>query len=403
MKEKIEFFSRIGATGNGGITRYSLSPEAHQARDEFVRRMKAIGAQIETDDLANIYATLPGSEPGLKRFAMGSHVDSVKCGGNYDGILGVMGAMSVLETIAKNNIPHRHPLTAIVWTNEEGSEFTPSMIGSGVVTGQFKKDDMMKVRSMLDPEKTFGDALKASPYLGEEKNRLTPERYQGEIELHIEQGPILENAGNEIGVVVCVLGMINYRIRFHGQACHAGTFPMDMRHDALHAAARVLCEIHERIDDLERPELVYTTGEIFCHPNVHTVVPDDVEFSIDSRHEDPKVLEEVLKIIKSYDGKEIVGCECEVKEDWCRDTVYFDRHLVDCVQESVSGLGFKNQKINSGAGHDSQYVAHIIPTAMVFVPSVKGLSHCEEEYTPAEQCADGASVLLNAILKADKD
>lgn len=402
MEEKISTFSKIGATGNGGITRYSLSPEAHQARDLFVSRMKAIGAEIETDDLANIYATLPGSEPGLKRIAMGSHVDSVKCGGNYDGILGVMGAMEVLETIAKNNIPHRHPITAVVWTNEEGSEFTPSMIGSGVVTGQFEKDAMMKVVSMVDGTTTFGEALSRSPYLGKEENRLSPDKYQAMIELHIEQGPILEDAGKDIGVVVCVLGMINYRIRFTGQATHAGTTPMPKRRDALYAAAETLCELHKKIDALNQPDLVYTTGEIVCHPCVHTVVPDMVEFSIDSRHENPEVLEKVLDIIMDYNGKEVKGCSCQVEKAWCRDTVYFDKELVECVQKSVDALGISNQRINSGAGHDSQYVAHVIPTTMVFVPSVGGHSHCEIEYTPAEQCTAGASVLLNAVLLADE-
>lgn len=402
MEDKINTFSKFGDAGHGGITRYSLSPEANMARDEFVKRMTAIGAEIETDDMANMYATIPGSEPGLKRIVMASHCDSVKNGGNYDGILGVMGAMEVLETVVAENIPHRHPLTAMIWTNEEGSLYPPAMMSSGVICGKFDKDTMLASKSVLDKTTTFGEALDKSPYKGDIKNRLNPNDYMTMFELHIEQGPILEDAGNDIGVVTCVLGMFNYRIKFYGQSDHAGTTPMHKRQDALHAAALALCYLHEEIDKLNRPELVYTTGEIVCHPCVHTVIPDLIDFSIDVRHEDPKVLEQVLAIVQSLPEKEWAKCKCEVVKAWARDTVYFDKELVGFVKESAEELGIKNQLINSGAGHDAQYVSYMMPTTMIFVPSKDGHSHCEPEYTSPEQCTAGASVMLNALLKADK-
>ncbi len=411
MEDKIKTFAQYGATGNGGITRYALSPEANQARGEFVKRMEAIGAIIETDDLANMYATLEGTEPGLKRIVMGSHVDSVKNGGNYDGILGVMTGMEVLETIAENNIPHRHPITVMIWTNEEGSLYPPALMVSGVVcndvlpadiAGKYKMEDMLKSKSVLDKTKTFKDALDASPYKGEKKNRLNPDDYMAMFELHVEQGPILEDAKNDIGVVTCVLGMFNYRIRFFGQADHAGTTPMHKRQDALYAAAKGLCYLHEEIDKLGRPELVYTTGEIVCHPCVHTVIPDMIDFSIDVRHEDPEVRQKVLDIVKSLDGKEIERCRCEVELAWARDTVYFDEELVGFVKDSADELGISNQYINSGAGHDAQFASYMMPTTMIFVPSKDGHSHCEPEYTSVEQCTAGASVMLNAVLKTDK-
>lgn len=411
MEDKIVTFSQFGATGNGGITRYSLSPEAHQARDEFVKRMEAIGATIECDDMANVYATIPGSEPGLKRIVMGSHVDSVRNGGNYDGILGVMTAMEVLETVVAEKIPHRHPLTAMIWTNEEGSLYPPAMMSSGVVCNdylpadigkKFKKENMLASKSVLDKTRTFGEALDASPYKGEEKNRLNPNDYMAMFELHIEQGPILEDAGKDLGVVTCVLGMFNYRVRFFGQSDHAGTTPMHKRQDALFAAAKALCYLHEEIDKLGRPELVYTTGEILCHPCVHTVIPDMVDFSIDVRHEDPEVRKQVLDIVKSLDGQTIARCRCEVELAWQRDTVYFDKELVGFVKESADELGISNQYINSGAGHDAQFASYMMPTTMIFVPSKDGHSHCEPEFSTVEQCTAGASVMLNAVLKADK-
>ncbi|HYE67677.1 MAG TPA: Zn-dependent hydrolase [Anaerovoracaceae bacterium] len=402
MEDKINTFSKFGDAGHGGITRYSLSPEANMARDEFVKRMTAIGAEIETDDMANMYATIPGSEPGLKRIVMASHCDSVKNGGNYDGILGVMGAMEVLETVVAENIPHRHPLTAMIWTNEEGSLYPPAMMSSGVICGKFDKDTMLASKSVLDKTTTFGEALDKSPYKGDIKNRLNPNDYMTMFELHIEQGPILEDAGNDIGVVTCVLGMFNYRIKFYGQSDHAGTTPMHKRQDALFAAAQALCYLHEEIDKLGRPELVYTTGEIVCHPCVHTVIPDMIDFSIDVRHEDPKVLEQVLAIVRSLPEKEWAKCKCEVVKAWARDTVYFDKELVSFVKESADELGTKNQLINSGAGHDAQYVSYMMPTTMIFVASKDGHSHCEPEYTSPEQCTAGASVMLNAVLKVDK-
>ena len=199
MIDKIAAFSKFGDAGRGGITRFSLSPEDHLARNEFATGMEKIGAAIECDDMANIYATLPGSDPAAKRIAMASHSDSVQNGGNYDGILGVISAMEVLETIASEKIPHRHPLTAMIWTNEEGSLFPPAMMSSGVITGRFDKEKMLASKSRLDPGITFGAVLEASPWMGAATNRLSAEKYEAMFELHIEQGPILEEAGAEIG------------------------------------------------------------------------------------------------------------------------------------------------------------------------------------------------------------
>lgn len=412
MTDKIKTFSKYGDAGHGGITRYSLSPEAIMARKEFEKRMKAIGAIIEVDDVANMYATLPGTDPTAKRIVMGSHCDSVKNGGNYDGILGVMSAMEVLETVAAEKIPHKHPLTAMIWTNEEGSLYPPAMMASGIVCydylpedirQKFKYEDMLASKSILDPTKTFGMALDASGYKGSKEFRLTPEKYLYMFETHIEQGPILEDNDKEIGVVDCVLGMFNYRIKFYGQTTHAGTFPMPKRKDAFFAASKALCYLHEEIDKLGYPELVYTTGEVVCHPDVHTCVPDFFEFSFDSRHEKPEVLDKVLSIVKSLENMSFAGCTCKVEKAWNRDTVYWDKKLVSYVKEAAEEIGVSHQYIHSGAGHDAQFVSYVIPTTMIFVQSKDGLSHCEPEYSKPEHCTDGATVMLNAVLKADKD
>ena len=412
MKDKIKTFSAFGDAGHGGITRYSLSEAAIMARNEFKKRMEKIGAKIETDDLGDIYATLEGSDPDAKRIVMGSHVDSVKNGGNYDGIIGVMSAMEVLETVAEKKIPHKHPLTAMIWTNEEGSLYPPAMMCSGIVCNdylpedigaKFRFEDMMNSKSILDQTKTFGEALDKSGFKGDKKYRLSPDRYQYMFETHIEQGPILEDAGCDIGVVDCVLGMFNYRVKFYGQTVHAGTFPMPKRRDAFYAAAQALCYMHDEIDKLGIKDLVYTTGEVVCHPCVHTCVPDYFDFSVDARHEDPDLLAKVLEVVMSLADRQWAKCRCEVVKAWNRDTVYWDKKLVGYVEESATEAGVSHMRIHSGAGHDAQFASYMLPTTMIFVQSKDGLSHCEPEYSSPEHCTEGATVMLGAVLKADKD
>lgn len=410
--DKIKIFSTYGDAGHGGITRYSLSPEAIQARKEFIKRMEDIGAKIEIDDVANLYATIPGSDSTKKRIVMASHIDSVKNGGNYDGILGVISAMEILETIVAEDIPHVHPITAMVWTNEEGSLYPPAMMCSGIVCydylpktikEKFRKEDKFATKDVLTGKTTFGQALENSGFKGDKANRLSPEKYSNMFELHIEQGPILEDAGNDVGVVDCVLGMFNYRVKFYGQTTHAGTFPMQKRKDAFFAAAQAIVYLHNEIDKLGYPELVYTTGEVDCHPCVHTCVPDYFDFCIDVRHEDPKVLDRVLAIVLSCANREWSGCTCNVEKAWNRDTVYWDKKLVSYVKEAAEESGISHQIIHSGAGHDAQFASYMLPTTMIFVQSKDGLSHCEPEYSSSDQCTDGATVMLNAVLKSDKD
>ncbi len=399
MKDKIATFSKFGDTGHGGVTRFSLSPEALAARAEFKKRMEAIGADVVTDDMANMYATLPGTEK-RKAIVSGSHLDSVRQGGNYDGVLGVMSAMEALETIVKEKIPHRHPLTAIVWTNEEGARFEPAMMSSGVICGKFTKEKMLASVAKDIPGYTFGEALEKSGFVGEQKNRLSPDKQCALIELHIEQGPVLEAEGYDIGAVDGVCGMVNYEFTFVGQADHAGTTPMKYRKDALYAAVKVIQYLHDELDKLD-PALVYTTGKISAHPNIHTIIPDEVKFTLDARHYDPDVIRQVLALINSLPG-EIVGCKVSYAEAWARKSVAYDPLLVDTVEECAKAYGYPCRRIHSGPGHDAQFVADILPTSMIFVPSVEGHSHCELEFTPAEACAKGVDVLIQTLLALDQ-
>lgn len=400
MEDKIKTFSRFGDTGKGGITRFSLSDEALAARKEFMKRMEAIGASIVTDDMANIYATIAGTED-LPAIVSGSHMDSVRQGGNYDGILGVLTAMEVAETIVKEKIPHRHPITVIVWTNEEGARFEPAMMSSGVVCGKFNKETMLASQAKDIPGYTFGEALDKSGFKGKEENRLDPSKTKALVELHIEQGPVLEAEWIDIGVVEGVCGMINYEFTFTGQAGHAGTTPMKYRKDALYAAVRTIQYLHDELDQLDG-KLVYTTGKISAHPNIHTIIPDEVKFTLDARHQDSEVIKQVLAVIKKIPSV-VEQCEVSYEEAWARKTVSFTTELVDYVELSARECGYSNRRIYSGPGHDAQFAIDLVPTTMIFVPSVGGHSHCEIEYTPVESCLKGANVLLNTILHIDEN
>ena len=401
MEEKITAFGGFGDTGHGGITRFSLSPAAIQARNEIKLRMTRLGLDFKTDDFGDIYCTLPGTDPDAKVIMSGSHCDSVRQGGNYDGILGVLTAMEVIETIVTQKIPHRHPIQLVVWTNEEGALYEPAMMCSGIICGKFKKEEMFASVAKDGSGKTFGQALSESGFLGEEKNRIEPSKTEALVELHIEQGPVLENGGYDVGVVEGVVGMINYEFTFHGQADHAGTFPMPYRKDALFAASQALLFLHEEFDKIGDKELVYTPGKISCHPNIHTIIPDEVKFTLDVRHQNPEIIKKCVEIIKSM-PKEWANCTMSYKEAWARNTVTFHKEWVDDVENAAQKLGYKSHKMYSGAGHDAQYLSEIVPTTMIFVPSKGGHSHCELEYSPVEWCWKGANVLLNTILEIDK-
>ncbi|KPU45220.1 allantoate amidohydrolase [Oxobacter pfennigii] len=397
LEDKIKTFSKFGDTGKGGITRLSLSPAAIDARKEFCRRCQALGMDIKIDDMANIYATIPGEEE-LPCIMSGSHVDSVKQGGNYDGILGVLTALEAAETIITEKIPHRHPITVVIWTNEEGARFEPAMMSSGVITGKFDKDVMLASK---DTEGiTFKEALETSGYMGSEENRTSAEKCKALVELHIEQGPVLENEKIDIGVVEGVCGMVNYEFTFIGQADHAGTTPMKYRKDALYSAVKTIQYLHDELDKLDS-KLVYTTGKISAHPNIHTIIPDLVKFTLDARHQDPEVIKQVLDIIKAI-PEVVEKCEASYKEAWSRKTVRFNPELVSCIEKNAKEYGYTTKKMYSGPGHDAQYLADIIPTTMIFVPSERGHSHCEKEFTPIDNCLKGVNVLLQTILDIDK-
>lgn len=391
LKETIDEFAAFGRTDKTGVTRLSLSKEDIAARDYLIKGCKELGMEIKVDDVANIYATLPGSEdkPPL---VMGSHLDTVIKGGRFDGVLGVLAALEVARTLHDNHITPRIPFTIVDFTNEEGARFDPAMMCSGIISGMFQKEDMLKIKDTSGD--TFGAALESSGYKGSAENRLR--EATAYLEMHIEQGPVLENESLSIGIVEGVVGMINYEIEVTGESDHAGTTPMAMRKDALFAANDSIQLLRDKLNKLD-DELVYTMGRMNVSPNVHTVIPNKVIFTLEARHKDPEVIAQVVHTIVSL--PEILGdCTVTARRLWGRDTVVFDRTICDQLVNSSQMLGYSYKRMYSGAGHDAQYMASYLPTAMVFVPSVNGKSHCEEELTSYEDCAKGVNVMLDTVL-----
>ncbi|WP_040205182.1 Zn-dependent hydrolase [Neobacillus jeddahensis] len=393
LKQTLEQFADFGQTENNGVTRLSLSEEDCRVRDYFRTCCEELGLTVKVDDMGCMYATLEGIE-NKPPILIGSHLDSVKKGGRFDGVLGVLTGLEVVRTLVENKIKPQIPITLVNFTNEEGARFEPSMMASGVLSGKFEKAVMLQ---KVDADGvTFEEALKKSGYEGQIENRL--QEGTAFLELHIEQGPILEKEALAIGVVECVVGMACYEIEVTGESDHAGTTPMSMRKDALFATNNLINEIRKHLGSLDE-ELVFTIGRVNVYPSIHTVIPNKVIFTLEARHKDMEIVNAVKDFIQGlpYLGVN-EGCEVKTTKLWDRDTVWFDQELLQHFDQSAQSLGYSNKRMVSGAGHDAQFIASYVPTAMLFVPSINGKSHCEEELTTWEDCEKGVNVVLDTVL-----
>lgn len=394
LKNTLEEFANFGRTDKNGVTRLALSEEDRLVRDYFCSCCKDLGMTVEVDDMGNIYAKLDGIDNSEPPIVIGSHLDTVIKGGRFDGVLGVVAGLEVARTLVENNIKSRVPLVIADITNEEGARFEPSMMASGVISGKFDKAKM--IRQTDKQGISFEEALVSIGYVGNEEARL--KEATAFLELHIEQGPILEREHLTIGVVECVLGMVCYEIEVSGESDHAGTTPMDMRKDALFATNNLITEARKKLGSLSN-DLVFTIGRLNVLPNVHTVIPNKVVFTIEARHKDEVIIQKVEEIIQGLEETtENEGCTITAVKLWDRSTVWFDENIVNSIERSTRALGYSYKRMVSGAGHDAQFLASYIPTGMIFAPSINGKSHCEEELTTWEDCEKSVNVLLETVL-----
>jgi N-carbamoyl-L-amino-acid hydrolase len=395
LEESMEALGRVGATARGGLNRVALTDDDRRGRDLLVEWMRQAGLSVTVDQMGNIFGQRAGSD-GVAPVMMGSHADSVPTGGKYDGQLGVLCALEVIRTLNDRKAATRHPLAMAIFTNEEGARFQPAMIGSGVMAGQIPLEDAYNARDRDGLR--LGDELERIGYLGSEP--CVPRPLRAYLELHIEQGPILEEQHLSVGVVEGIVAISWSRLTLTGVQDHAGPTPMRIRHDALVAAA----EIVRGVRGIPRKiggDMVSTVGRLDVTPNIPNAIPGRVSLSVDLRAPDEHHVTRALGFLDRLvkDAARVEGVTYELDHYWRVPRTHFDVEVVDTIEEAAKGLGYGYRRILSGAGHDAQYMATICPTGMIFVPSRDGRSHCEEEFTPMDDIEKGANTLLLAASK----
>jgi N-carbamoyl-L-amino-acid hydrolase len=387
--------AEIGGTAKGGCNRQALTDDDKIGRDLFVKWCTDIGCERRVDEMGNLFLRRKGTDNSLPPVLVGSHLDTQPTGGKFDGVYGVLGGLEVLRTLAENNIDTLHPIEVAVWTNEEGARFSPAMIGSGVWCGEFTLDYGLQRADKSG--KTIGQELQRIGYLGEAS--CAPFPIKGALELHIEQGPILEAVNKPIGVVKGVQGMRWYDLVIHGQPVHAGPTPMDQRQDPVKAVARIITQLYSLADKFA-PLARATFGDMKVSPGSRNTVPETLTLTVDLRHPEQDVLMQMDAEFRAIAAQVCDQCDVtfDIKDEWDSPAVKFDDTCIAAVRESAEEAGLAYEEMFSGAGHDSVYVSKVAPTAMIFVPCEKGISHNEAENAKPEDIAAGCQVLLGAVL-----
>ncbi|MBL0169814.1 MAG: Zn-dependent hydrolase [Gemmatimonadaceae bacterium] len=389
-------FDAIGRT-SGGINRVAYSPADLAGRAFTLDLFKQANLVPHIDAAGNIIGRLDGSDASLKPILIGSHVDSVTDGGNFDGPVGSFGAIEVARSLREQGVRLRHPLDVVVWQNEEGGT-----IGSKIAIGEITDADLDKVaRSGKTVREGIG-------LVGGDVARLRDAvKKPGDIacylELHIEQGGLLEKAGLQIGVVQGIVGLRWSEVTITGFANHAGATPMDQRHDAMLAAAKFTVAVNDAVTG-EPGRQVATVGRLNVLPNTTNVIPGQVVLTVDLRDLDAGKLKRFQQRFEQL-GQQIgaaTGTSFAFKPLTDSNPAIANPQVMDWIESSAVALGLSRQRMPSGAGHDAQEIAHIAPMGMIFVPSVGGISHSPKEFTKAEDITHGADVLLNAVIAADK-
>lgn len=392
---RIEELGRLGLDHEGRRTRLAGTDDDKLGRDAFVGWARAAGLDVRMDRIGNIFAILGElSEDGPAPLLLGSHIDTVVDAGALDGCYGVLAGLEVLQALMEDAGEPAYPVVVASFTNEEGVRYAPDMMGSAVFSGVVSAEAAL---SSLAPDGTsLGEELERIGYAGVEKpGFFRPRAY---VELHIEQGPVLEKEGLDVGIVEGVQGISWQRITIEGQANHAGTTPMTMRHDAGVAAARIVTFLDTFARE-QHGNLVATVGCLTFAPHAINVVPGGAILTIDMRSPDATLLMSADTRLAAFlrDLGEQTGCTISAERLARTDPVTFDRELVLSMERLASERGLASRRMTSGAGHDAQMIALIAPTAMLFVPSRGGISHNPLEHTPDRQLVVGAELLLAVV------
>lgn len=398
IERRIFELAKFGVDEKGRGYRVAYTKGDIEGRAWFMELMKKAGLNPSIDAAGNIIGKRKGKNNALKPIAFGSHIDMVPDGGNYDGTLGSISALEVIEVLNENNVVTEHPLEVIVFANEEGGT-----IGSMAMVGNLTPDGLQqKSQSGL----TQAEGIKALG--GNPANIQTAKRNKGDIhawiELHIEQGGILEREKIQIGVVEGIVGIVHWEVTIEGFANHAGATPMNMRQDALLAASKLIIAVNEVVNSVTGTQ-VGTVGKINAQPGAYNVIPGKVVLGLEIRDLDAAKIEMLFKEIEkraatiATDSKTRISFERQANES---KPALTDKKLQQVINNAAKSLGFTTKLMQSGAGHDSQEIAEIAPAAMIFIPSIGGISHSPKEFSTAADMENGANVLLQTILKIDK-
>ena len=392
---RLESLAAIGALEGGGCCRLALSAEDGKGRDLVTGWMRDLGLELSIDGIGNVTGIRPGLEDGPP-VMIGSHIDTVRTGGIYDGCLGVLAGLEIVETLNDAGIKTRRPLAVAFFTNEEGARFAPDMMGSAVHQGLLALEEALAMTGIDGAG--VGDELEKIGYRGDAPTGSL--RAHCYLELHIEQGPVLDTEGTRIGVVEGVQGISWTEFIISGVSNHAGTTPMHMRHDAGIVAARIAVEARTLARDMGGDQ-VATCGAIDLQPNLVNVVPNRALITVDLRNTDEDLLQAAEARLFAFADK--VAAEEGVgltRRSLARfEPVAFAPDMVDLVERVAKGQGLSTRRMPSGAGHDAQMFAPNCPTAMIFVPSHDGISHNIEEYTAPEDIQAGVDVLLHVVME----
>ncbi len=395
LQQRLADLAAIGAIeGTEGCARLALTDEDKEGRDLVVAQMRDLGLQVTIDGIGNAVGVMAGQTDGPPVMT-GSHIDTVRTGGRYDGNLGVLAGLEVIETLKSAGVTPKRPLAVAFFTDEEGARFPPDMLGSLVFVGGMPLEEALEIEGIDGP--TVGAELTRIGYDGSAPLPAAPPH--AFVELHIEQGPVLEVEGITIGAVTGVQGISWQEVTVTGQSNHAGTTPMGMRRDPGYVAAACASFVRDLVLDIGDPQ-VGTIGRVEFHPNLVNVVPASATFTVDLRNTDETVLQESERRFADFLAKtaEAEGCSVETRELARFEPVIFDPAVVDIVEQGAKDLGHTVLRMPSGAGHDAQMLARVCPTAMVFTQSKNGLSHNPLEYTAPADLEAGANVLLQTMI-----
>lgn len=390
--------AQIGPSPNGGSRRLALSEEDNAGRMQLLAWTEALGCEWRSDKAGNLFIRRPGRDDSLTPIAVGSHLDTQPLGGRFDGILGVLAGLEIFRTLQDHGITTHRPLELIVWTNEEGSRFAPAMGGSGVYSGRLSLEAFREAEDRAGI--SLGKALDDSGFKGSLTRRDLP--LGAYLELHIEQGPVLERKGLPLGVVTGVQGLRWYDIEFVGEPAHAGPTPMDFRHDPLMAATAFVEAMRGTVLADPAGASRLTIGDFQVAEPSRNVIPGKVMLHVDIRHTDEDrltVLDGQLRAQVAA-AAEREGVAARVKEIWHMPVTCFDATLVDDLSAAARSRGHEPFFMMSGAGHDAVNVSYVAPTAMLFIPCRDGISHNEREHAEPEHCAIATQIMCDALLRA---